>query len=227
MTNLFSSFDPRRGWGGLSLNWASLCGPLLLSARFWARKRRVHVSQRKTARVISREVKLVNPSATSPSLPLFLAALFIIIVVNNFLGLFPYVFTATRHLSVTAPLALSLWVGYTFLAAAANPSRFLAHLVPIGTPMPLVPFMVLIEIISSVIRPLTLSVRLAANIIAGHLLLVLTRVGMPTIRSSLLLVALRGLTLLVVLEVAVSWIQGYVFTRLSSLYIREVGAPNL
>jgi F-type H+-transporting ATPase subunit a len=102
-------------------------------------------------------------------------SIFLFILLNNFLGLFPYIFTASRHLSFTFVLALSIWLGYILFSILKNINRFLSHLVPLGTPYPLMPFIVIIELIRNIIRPLTLSVRLAANIVAGHLLIVLIR----------------------------------------------------
>jgi len=98
----------------------------------------------------------------------------------------------------------------------------LAHLVPLGTPPVLMPFMVLIETVSNVIRPGTLAVRLAANIIAGHLLLVLLGNQGPSISSSLLRILLVTQILLLTLESAVAVIQSYVFAVLATLYSREV-----
>ena len=87
----------------------------------------------------------------------------------------------------------------------------LAHLVPLGTPYPLMPFIVLIELVSSLIRPGTLAVRLAANMVAGHLLLTLIGSLAPRLGIALLLGLLRGLVLLITLECAVALIQSYVF----------------
>lgn len=98
----------------------------------------------------------------------------------------------------------------------------LAHLVPLGTPGVLIPFIVLIETISNVIRPGTLAVRLAANMIAGHLLLVLLGNQGPSITFSLLRVLLVTQILLLTLERAVAVIQSYVFAVLATLYSREV-----
>jgi F-type H+-transporting ATPase subunit a len=98
----------------------------------------------------------------------------------------------------------------------------LAHLVPLGTPGVLIPFIVLIETVSNVIRPGTLAVRLAANIIAGHLLLVLLGNQGPSITFSLLRVLLVTQILLLTLERAVAVIQSYVFAVLATLYSREV-----
>ena len=98
-----------------------------------------------------------------------------LILYCNFLGLFPYIFTPSRHLVITINLALPVWLGYITYSIILNINFFLSHLVPLGTPYPLIIFIVLIEIIRRIIRPLTLSVRLAANIVAGHLLMVLIR----------------------------------------------------
>ena len=86
--------------------------------------------------------------------------------------------------------------------------------------------MVIIELIRRVIRPLTLSVRLAANIVAGHLLIVLVRSPIVSVSWVILGLVFGGLFLLVVLELAVSVIQSYVFSTLMSLYVIEVNSPN-
>lgn len=86
------------------------------------------------------------------------------------------------------------------------------------------PFIVLIELVRNVIRPLTLSVRLAANLVAGHLLMTLIRSPAPSVHTALLLILIRGLVILIVLERAVAFIQAYVFRILRTLYLREVNA---
>lgn len=98
----------------------------------------------------------------------------------------------------------------------------LAHLVPLGTPPVLIPFIVLIETISNIIRPGTLAVRLAANIIAGHLLLVLLGNQGPNLSSPLLSILIITQILLLTLETAVAFIQSYVFAVLATLYSSEV-----
>lgn len=103
----------------------------------------------------------------------------------------------------------------------------LAHLVPLGTPYVLMPFMVLIESVRNIIRPLTLSVRLAANIVAGHLLLTLLRSQCAPARLLLISPLILSLILLGVLESAVALIQGYVFRVLRTLYVNEVNSPHL
>ena len=117
-------------------------------------------------------------------------------------------------------------MGYTLLNIKNNLRSFLAHLVPRGTPIILAPFIVLVELIRRVLRPFTLAVRLAANIIAGHLLLALASLQAPVIGYSILAVTIVALISLVVLEIGVAMVQRYVFMALSSLYIREVNHPN-
>jgi F-type H+-transporting ATPase subunit a len=103
----------------------------------------------------------------------------------------------------------------------------LAHLVPLGTPFALMPFMVLIELIRNFIRPLTLSVRLAANMVAGHLLLTLLRSQAPNSNLIVISLLIAALVILGVLESAVALIQAYVFSVLSTLYVTEVSSPDL
>ena len=138
----------------------------------------------------------------------------------NFFGLTPYTFTPTRRISFTLRIALRVWlfIELTYFVKALR--RFLSHLVPSGTPSGLIPLIVLIELVSNFIRPITLSVRLAANIVAGHLLIRLTNRGSVTIFSVFIFVA-AGVTLFF-LEIAVAFIQGYVFTTLSLIYTSEL-----
>lgn len=134
----------------------------------------------------------------------------------------PYVFTASSHLAITLALAFPLWLTFILYGWVNHTTHMLAHLVPLGTPPVLMPFMVLIETVSNVIRPGTLAVRLAANMIAGHLLLVLLGNQGPSLSSSLLRVLLITQILLLTLESAVAIIQSYVFAVLATLYSREV-----
>lgn len=94
---------------------------------------------------------------------------------------------------------------------------------PLGTPNALMPVIVIIETVSNIIRPGTLAVRLAANMVAGHLLLTLLGSQGPNISYTLVLFVMASLLLLLALELAVACIQSYVFTVLSSLYLRELG----
>ena len=148
--------------------------------------------------------------------------IFFFILFNNFIGLFPYVFTRRSHISFSLTLALPLWLGRIILSIIYQYNNLLAHLVPVGTPRFLIPVIVIIETVRNIIRPLTLSIRLAANIVAGHLLLTLLGSQGPLLSLFNLSLLIIGLFLLLLLEVAVACIQSYVFTILSSLYLNEL-----
>ena len=155
-----------------------------------------------------------------PFLAPSLLRLFIFIRAMNSFGLSPYTFTPTSRISTTVALAIIVWffieVSYFLKALRA----FLIHLVPSGTPGALIPLIVLIELVRNFIRPITLSVRLAANIVAGHLLIRLINSGDPLSLGALLIVI--GGLLLYFLEVGVAVIQGYVFSTLRVMYLSEL-----
>merc|ERR1712221_24283 len=89
---------------------------------------------------------------------------FFFIIFSNFIGLFPYIFTSTRHIRFTLTIALPLLLGRIIISIIFQYNNLFAHLVPKGTPGFLIPVIVIIETVSNIIRPLTLSIRLAANI---------------------------------------------------------------
>jgi F-type H+-transporting ATPase subunit a len=149
--------------------------------------------------------------------------LLLIIFFNNFLGLFPYIFTASRHINFCLSLSLSFWFGTIFYRIYNYLNTLLAHLTPQGTPLLLISFIVIIETIRLVIRPFTLAIRLTANIIAGHLLLsLLGSTGQSINNYIIFTVIIISQILLFILEIAVSIIQAYVFSILSTLYRREI-----
>nr|ACV91767.1 ATPase 6 [Ramphastos tucanus tucanus]ACV91769.1 ATPase 6 [Ramphastos cuvieri]ACV91771.1 ATPase 6 [Ramphastos cuvieri] len=155
---------------------------------------------------------------------LILTSLMILLLLTNLLGLLPYTFTPTTQLSMNMALALPLWLATLLTGLRNQPSISLGHLLPEGTPTPLIPALILIETTSLLIRPLALGVRLTANLTAGHLLIQLiataTSVLLPILPSISMLTTLI-LLLLTILEVAVAMIQAYVFVLLLSLYLQE------
>lgn len=223
MNNLFSIFDPNVAWINIRLNWVRAVIVLLWIPRiFWLLKPKMLIILNLLIKSLSSEYKLNFVPVNSPGHTHWAISLFLIILLNNLAGLTPYTFTATRHLSFSVSIALVIWLGYIIFRIFINIGRFLAHLVPVGTPYVLMPFIVLIELVRNVIRPITLSVRLAANLVAGHLLI--TLVSSPIVSSRLLpiLILLSCLYLLIVLESAVAFIQAYVFRILRTLYLSEV-----
>lgn len=157
----------------------------------------------------------------NPGHGLWLRRCFVFVILNNGLGILPYVFTASSHLVFAIGLALTSWFSYYIVRLVFSFTKFIRHLVPLGTPVLLLPLIVLIELVRGLIRPLTLRVRLVANIIAGHLLLTLLSSPIQNLRLLIVLVALSFLVILLLLESAVAVIQGYVFSLLSSLYLAE------
>lgn len=223
ITNLFSVFDPSTTIFNLSLNWMStFIGLIIIPYSYWFIPSRINILWNRILLTLHKEFKtLLGPNRENGCSFIFIS-LFSLILFNNFLGLFPYIFTRTSHLTLTLSLALPLWISFIIYGWLNHTQHIFAHLVPQGTPSVLIPFIVCIETIRNVIRPGTLAVRLTANIIAGHLLL--TLIG--NTGNSLSLVLLNLLIIsqiaLLMLESAVSIIQSYVFAVLSTLYSREV-----
>nr|YP_009433392.1 ATP synthase F0 subunit 6 [Tringa semipalmata]AAX94024.1 ATP synthase F0 subunit 6 [Phalaropus tricolor]ATD85197.1 ATP synthase F0 subunit 6 [Tringa semipalmata] len=155
---------------------------------------------------------------------LILTSLMMFLLLINLLGLLPYTFTPTTQLSMNMALAFPLWLATLLTGLRNQPSASLGHLLPEGTPTPLIPALIMIETTSLLIRPLALGVRLTANLTAGHLLIQListaTTALLPLIPAVSILTA-SILLLLTLLEVAVAMIQAYVFVLLLSLYLQE------
>nr|YP_009711196.1 ATP synthase F0 subunit 6 [Lepidotrigla kanagashira]YP_009745787.1 ATP synthase F0 subunit 6 [Lepidotrigla hime]YP_010485792.1 ATP synthase F0 subunit 6 [Lepidotrigla abyssalis]QGI24611.1 ATP synthase F0 subunit 6 [Lepidotrigla kanagashira]QIH45013.1 ATP synthase F0 subunit 6 [Lepidotrigla hime]QMX78180.1 ATP synthase F0 subunit 6 [Lepidotrigla hime]UVW81938.1 ATP synthase F0 subunit 6 [Lepidotrigla abyssalis] len=153
-----------------------------------------------------------------------LTSLMIFLITLNLLGLLPYTFTPTTQLSLNLGLAVPLWLATVLIGVRNQLTHTLGHLLPEGTPAPLIPVLIIIETISLFIRPLALGVRLTANLTAGHLLIQLIATAafvllplMPTVA----ILTSTVLVLLTLLEVAVAMIQAYVFVLLLTLYLQE------
>nr|YP_010362088.1 ATP synthase F0 subunit 6 [Chalcophora japonica]UNQ87648.1 ATP synthase F0 subunit 6 [Chalcophora japonica] len=222
MMNLFSTFDPSTS-SSVSLNWVStFIGIFIIPLSYWLIPSRLSILWSKILSTLHKEFKILLGTPKMNGSTIILVSLFSIILYNNFLGLFPYIFTSTSHLSLTLSLALPMWVSFMIYGWINNTIHMLAHLVPQGTPPALMPFMVCIETVSNIIRPGTLAVRLAANMIAGHLLMTLlgnTGSSLSMIMVNMLIIVQLAL---IVLESAVSIIQSYVFAVLTTLYSSEV-----
>nr|YP_009992283.1 ATP synthase F0 subunit 6 [Chasmagnathus convexus]QNN90156.1 ATP synthase F0 subunit 6 [Chasmagnathus convexus]QRK27388.1 ATP synthase F0 subunit 6 [Chasmagnathus convexus] len=222
MTNLFSIFEPSSSIFNLSMNWIStVLGLMFLPYFYWASPSRWSLFWSKIISTLHKEFKALLQTSHNGSSMVFIA-LFSLIVFNNFLGLLPYVFTSSSHMVMTLSLSLPLWITLMVFGWIKHTKHMFAHLVPQGTPFALMPFMVLIETISNVIRPGTLAIRLAANMIAGHLLLTLLGNTGPSLSLSILFILLSAQMLLLILESAVAIIQSYVFAVLSTLYTSEI-----
>ncbi|MDT7933961.1 MAG: F0F1 ATP synthase subunit A [Sphingomonadaceae bacterium] len=161
-----------------------------------------------------------------PFLP-FIFALFLFILVSNLVGLFPYSFTVTSHIAVTFAFAAFIFVLCIGIGFAKHGLHFFELFVPPQTPIVLLPLIVLIEIISYLSRPLTLSVRLFANMTAGHILLevfagFIISLGLAG-GAAMLLAPLPFLmnVMLYALELLVAVVQAYVFALLTCVYLND------
>jgi F-type H+-transporting ATPase subunit a len=146
--------------------------------------------------------------------------LFMFILFGNLLGMLPYSFTFTSHIIVTFALAALVFIGVTILAIAKHGMHFFSFFVPPGAPLAMWPLLIPIEVISYLSRPISLSVRLFANMLAGHTLLKVIAgfiglLGVFGILPFALVVALTGL------EILIAFLQAYVFAILTCLYIND------
>jgi len=153
----------------------------------------------------------------------FIISLFVFVAGLNVLGLFPYVFTPTAHVLITCGLSFSIIMGVTTLGIIRFRGDYLSIMMPSGAPLYLAPLLVIIETVSYISRAISLGVRLAANLSAGHLLFaILASFSYMAIKGGMLVFSLVPLTVMILitlLEIAVGLIQAYVFCLLTSIYI--------
>lgn len=219
--NLFSIFDPSTRIN-FSLNWIRLIYFILfLPILFWFRPSKYFILLNKFSNFIIKEIKTsLNKNLNFYNLILF-KSLFIFIILNNFIRLFPYIFNSTSHIVISITLSINLWIRFIIYGWIKNTFYIFIHLTPQGTPYILIPFIVIIESVRNIIRPLTLAIRLSANIIAGHLLITLISQSINRLNIFLIILIILIQSLLVILEIAVSFIQAYIFSILRSLYSLE------
>ena len=157
----------------------------------------------------------------------FIFTIFVFLLFGNLLGLILYSYTFTSKSVVTFVMAAFVFLALTVLALFKHGLHFFSFFVPAGAPKPLIPFLIIIEVISYFVRPVSLSVRLFANMLAGHTMLkvfaglavMITGVGGAAVAGSVFpFIALIGLT---GLEVLVAVLQAYVFTILTCMYLND------
>jgi len=157
----------------------------------------------------------------------FIFTLFMFIAIMNMFGVVPYAFSVTSHMVITFGLSLSIFLGCVILGLINFRSQFFAMFMPNGSPLGMAPFLVIVEIISFVARALSLGLRLAANITAGHLLLAIisgfawTMLIAGGFTSVAAIFPIAILIFVTILEMAVALIQAYVFTLLTAIYIND------
>nr|YP_009122017.1 ATP synthase F0 subunit 6 [Bombyx huttoni]AJH65747.1 ATP synthase F0 subunit 6 [Bombyx huttoni] len=223
MTNLFSIFDPSTNLMNLPMNWIStMLGLLFIPYNFWLIPNRHYIMWNIISKKLHNEFKTLLKNNYFKGSTFIFISLFFFIFFNNFLGLFPYIFTSTSHLTLSLSMSLPLWLSFMLYGWINNTKHMFIHMIPQGTPYILMPFMVMIETISNIIRPGTLAVRLTANMIAGHLLMTLLSKTGSNLTYYMIMMLIIIQIMLMILESAVAIIQSYVITILSTLYYSEV-----
>ena len=150
----------------------------------------------------------------------FIFSVFMFVLFGNLLGMLPYSFTFTSHIVVTFAMAAVVFIGVTIIALIKHKMHFFTFFMPPGVPMYMAPLLIPIEIISYLSRPISLSVRLFANMLAGHTLLkvfagFIVALGVFGIAPWAFIVALTGL------EIVIAFLQAYVFAILTCLYLND------
>nr|QKE47146.1 ATP synthase F0 subunit 6 [Prometheomys schaposchnikovi] len=221
--NLFSSFITPTMMGFPIVIFIIMLPSMLMTSSKRLIPNRLYSFQQWLVKLITKQM-MITHSPKGRTWSLMLASLIMFIGSTNLLGLLPHTFTPTTQLSMNLGMAIPLWAGAVILGFRHKLKSSLAHFLPQGTPLSLIPMLIIIETISLFIQPMALAVRLTANITAGHLLihliggatLILTTISPPAATITLII-----LTLLTILEFAVALIQAYVFTLLVSLYLYD------
>jgi len=160
----------------------------------------------------------------------YIFTLFIFIVFSNFLGLIPGAFTSTSHIAVTAVMAVTVFLTVTIVGFVKHGVHFLGLFWVTSAPLPLRPVLALIEVISYFVRPVSHSIRLAGNMMAGHAVIKVFAAFAPLVLISGVGIAVTPLSILAItamygLEILVAFIQAYVFTILTCVYLKDALHP--
>ncbi|WP_052245154.1 F0F1 ATP synthase subunit A [Halocynthiibacter namhaensis] len=155
----------------------------------------------------------------------YIMTLFMFIVFSNFLGLIPMSFTTTSHIAVTAVLAMLVFLTVTIVGFVKNGTAFLGLFWVSSAPLALRPVLALIEVISYFVRPLSHSIRLAGNVMAGHAVIKVFA-GFAGVMGIGAILPISAIVAVYALEVLVAFIQAYVFTILTCVYLKDALHPS-
>ncbi len=171
--------------------------------------------------------KMVEDVAGKDAIKFFpyIMTLFMFIVTANFLGLIPASFTSTSHIAVTAVLAMLVFLTVTIVGFVKNGAGFLGLFWVSSAPLPLRPILAIIELISYFVRPVSHSIRLAGNVMAGHAVLKVFA-GFAAASAIIAPVSIFAITAVYALELLVAFIQAYVFTILTCVYLKDALHPS-
>nr|YP_009542291.1 ATP synthase F0 subunit 6 [Aphis fabae mordvilkoi]YP_010571654.1 ATP synthase F0 subunit 6 [Aphis solanella]AYU56876.1 ATP synthase F0 subunit 6 [Aphis fabae mordvilkoi]UZH32914.1 ATP synthase F0 subunit 6 [Aphis solanella] len=215
-TNLFNIFDPSTTIFNLEMNWISTFIIIILMPNFlWILPNRINWLIFKMFNMLNNEMLMLYKMKKTKSPAFLFISLFMFILLNNFFSLFPYIFSSSSHMVFSITLALPFWLFFIIFSVCKNTKNMISHLIPLNTPIYLAPLMTIIETMSIIIRPMSLSIRLTANLIAGHLLMTLLNY------NSMMIIIILIQMFMMIFELCVALIQSYVFSILSSLYSSE------
>nr|YP_010983161.1 ATP synthase F0 subunit 6 [Fulgoraria rupestris rupestris]WOJ51893.1 ATP synthase F0 subunit 6 [Fulgoraria rupestris rupestris] len=227
LVDIFSSFDDNNQvfMSMYMLMWIfSLVTILIFSSSYWVVMPRWETIIMSFKDVVSSQIFRSYGLNMSGFINI-ITGLFLFLIIMNLSGLIPYVFSPTSHLAISLSLGLPLWLSMIISAVFYNPGSVVASLLPMGAPAPLNPFLVIIETVSIMVRPITLSVRLTANMSAGHI--VLTLIG-NYLTTSFFISSMFSMVLLILIQIfytifefGISLIQAYIFCLLITLYSDE------
>nr|BDQ44155.1 ATP synthase F0 subunit 6 [Amynthas tamaensis] len=224
MPDIFSSFDPYMyntlfpsNSMFIIMNMAPI---LLIQTGYWM------INTRQSTFIVPLKSTILTQLSRTFSYQLkgtssIISSTFTILIMINLMGMVPYTFSTSSHLIFTLALGFPMWLSFILSSGSYSPKKTVAHLLPDGAPDWLNPFLVIIETTSIVVRPLTLSFRLAANMSAGHIVLSLVGIYCASawftsaFGTSMLILTTLGYVLF---EFAICLIQAYIFCLLLSLY---------
>nr|YP_006234107.1 ATP synthase F0 subunit 6 [Sepiella japonica]YP_009193045.1 ATP synthase F0 subunit 6 [Sepiella maindroni]ALP86438.1 ATP synthase subunit 6 [Sepiella maindroni]BAM11166.1 ATP synthetase subunit 6 [Sepiella japonica] len=224
MVDIFSSFDDHNSTllSAHAMTWLlSMWSLIFINSSFWVKSSNLLNFINIPKQIINIQITR-SFSMNMGGFTLIISSLFITIINFNLLGLMPYVFSTTSHLVMTFTLALPLWFCLILSSYMKNAYSSVAFMLPLATPSFLIPFLPIIETLSILVRPITLSIRLAANISAGHI--ILTLIGDYFTTLILLNNYMISLFIMIIqigyfiFEIGISIIQGYIFSLLITLY---------
>lgn len=213
MIRLFSRFDIFNFYGVVLLTSLFLFSFILIS-----RVSRLKIFFIKEILISFHKITLgVQGPKISKAFLIILSTVFFYLGLRNYFSIFSFIFPTNSQMSLVLVLSLRLWLGFVLFSIFKNLARFISHCVPEGTPLLLVCFLFVIELVRQVIRPLTLTVRLVANILAGHLLMILlSKLALDS------LVSFVPYLILNIVEMFVALIQAYIIVTMITLYYGEV-----
>nr|UXG18692.1 ATP synthase F0 subunit 6 [Xenos yangi] len=209
MMNLFNVFDPATN--NILPNWIIIFFIIFMWPNYWMNNTPFTKLMKYINHSLLNEMNLIDKKMS-----LLIISLFSYIYMINLYGQIPHIFPFSSHLSFTLSLSLPFWISSMIKSLYYSMNLFFFNLIPSGTPLMMMPFMVLIEMTSILIRPITLSIRLMANMTSGHLMMSF----ISSLNLNILCITMMTMTQMIylILEIFISIIQAYIFMLLISLY---------